>query len=352
MPFIRAIILNFLISFLFMTLAHAKLEEIKTKQAINNIRFISKNGKMTYFKNQSGSLKVSFNYQISEIFKSEKYTDFLVTASHSQKKIAISVQKNPHRNNWYFNDSELYISDAGSTKVIKIGMGVNPRFHQNAQFISYYQPLKSLIVIVNLKNLTKSYKIKLLNSSNPYFIPDVYMITPNDVVYTDNNSKGHSAVLMYSLFDKSFETIYKSQEKSKKLEICIYNDAAIIGEFPYNLLGKNSSLTKIDLFNNLKFQNSEIIYSTPFADIGNMICKGDEIYFIKTSEYQRKIHFKKTDIAVFNLKNNIAKKITDLGDVTQITRMGELILTPYKGQILVVSGKNKVRDDAIKREKP
>lgn len=326
-------------------------EEIKTKQAINNIRFISDDGKTTYFKNQSGSLKYSSNYQVQEIIKADQYADYTVSASPTGKMVAIEKKINPHRYNWFFKPAEILIAKMRAVETTKIGNGLKPRFHQNDQFISYFDPLNSEIIIKNLKNLKKKYSIKVSNRINPYFIPDVHMITPNDVVYTDVNSKGFSAVLMYSILDKAFETIYKSQDTGKKLEVCLNDDAAIIGEFPYELLGKNSSLTKIPLFNNAKFQNAEILYTSPFADMGNMICQKDKIYFIKTSEYQRNIHMKKTDIASFNLKNNIAQKVSDLGDVTQIISMGKMILTPYKGKLLVVVGNNEIVDDTIKRNR-
>ena len=329
----------------------AKYEEIKTKQAINNIRFISKDGKTTYYQNQSGSLKFSSNYQVQEVFNSEDYTDYGITASNDEKMVAIEVKANPHRNNSFLKSAEIYIANMKDKKTRKIGYGVSPRFHQKNQFLTYFDPQNSLIRIQNLSNFKKSYEIKISNRSNPFFIPEVYMITPNDVIYTDHNSKGFSAVLMYSLFDKAFETIYKSQDTGKKLELCLNGDNAIIGEFPYDLLGKNSSLTKIPLFNNAKFSKSEILYTSPFADLGNMICKSDKIYFIKTTEYQRKIYFKKTDIAVFNLKNNIAKRLTEIGDITQILSIGKMLVTPYKGKLLVISGSNELIDDEIKRNK-
>lgn len=344
MLFIKILLL---ISFSF-NITHAALEEIKTKQATTNLRYISSDGKYTYFTNKSGALKFSHNYNITTLISAEEFTNYSIVTDENQNWIAIEKMVNPHRKNWFFNDAEILISKLASTSTEFIGRGINARFHQQAKFLSFFKPHENEIHIVNLENKKKNYIIKLTNQKNPYFIPDVFMVTPNDVVYTDINSKGHAAVLLYSLFDKTFETIYKSSEISKKLELCIYQDAALIGEFPFNVLGKNSSITKVDLYNNLKFQNSTILYSSPFADIGNMVCFKDSIFFIKTKEYQRKIGFKKTDIAKFDLKSLQLKMISDKGDLLQLTRMGDMILTPYKGKLLVVEGENKILDDTIK----
>ena len=53
------------------------LPVLKTKQSLNNIRFISSDGKLTYFQRRSGDLQLSKNYLNYEIYESLKYLRLL-----------------------------------------------------------------------------------------------------------------------------------------------------------------------------------------------------------------------------------------------------------------------------------
>lgn len=328
------------------------LPELITKQSLNNIRYISKQGNITYFQNTSGALKFASNYKVKEVKKSLAGTHFLVSASSDEKWLAVERKWNPHRNLIFPEDNNLYIGKFQGEKITKVGRGTDLNFHQNNLFFSFFDPEEREINLLKTAGFEKFKKIKIADSSSILFKPLVFMPTPNDLIYTDINIKGRTAVLIYSLALKKFETIYKTQEPARKLEVCYLKDHLIIGDFAVTGLNKSSRIIKVDLYNNPNYVKSELIYSSDVTDIGNLVCHKKNLYFIKTVGLNENLNTLKTEVAKIELETKKLEILTKLGNVNQLMVLGSYVLAPYRGKYLIVEGAKILTDDSIKKVVP
>ena len=100
------------------------LPELLAKQAVNNIRFLTKDGKFTYYQKRSGSLIFSTNYKVQEIIKSEIGTTYTLFGSSSRKKIIILQNPNFHNFLSIRAKEKIYIVNYGENVPVEVGMGV------------------------------------------------------------------------------------------------------------------------------------------------------------------------------------------------------------------------------------
>ena len=178
------------------------------------------------------------------------------------------------------------------------------------------------------------------------------MPTASDVVYTDINSKGISAIIIYSLPLKKFETIYKAKVPGHKLEVCYQGDHLIVGDFARTGLENSSHILKIDLYNNPDYIKTKVIYTSPITDIGNMVCRDKNLYFIKSTNFDEELNTPKTEIAKLNLDTEKLEILSNLGDITQLMLFGSYILAPYRGKYLIIKGPKQLVDDSLKKVVP
>lgn len=321
--------------------------KLATKQAIENIRYITKDGKFTYYHNQSGQLLLSSNYSFHILDKDKRNTQYFVSASRAEKKVVIEKIESPHSNLNNNKLNSIFISDLGSKKLNLIGNGVNPKLHLEDTWISYYNPLKKEITLQSLidKKLIKN--IKLLNSINPYFVPAVLIISPTDFMYTDINKNGHEALLSLSSGSKSIKPVYKSRFAGSRINTCKMNDKIIVGEFPNTYLKRTTQIVSIEIYNNENYKNFNLIYSSELPDIGNMKCFNKSIYFIKTYNTLEKINFRQTDVVKVELKDSKLSRLTRNKNLTQLFVMANSVLSPSGKDFLVIEGKSTIQDDSI-----
>ena len=64
--------------FVYFSAQATQLPTLKAKQSLDNIRFISKDGKYTYYQRRSGNLQVSTNYSNEEVLDGEKHTEYFI----------------------------------------------------------------------------------------------------------------------------------------------------------------------------------------------------------------------------------------------------------------------------------
>ena len=265
-----------------------ELPKLLTKQPLEYIRFISDDGKITYYQKKSGSFQFSTNYDYAKLLEFDSDTIFYTQVSDQKKKVLIEV-------------SEINFTQISSAKSNKV--------------------------------------IKLSKKNNPFFKPHKRMINPTDVIYTDINSSGVSALLFHSFTDDKTQTIFKSKSKGTKLEICLVQDSIYLGEFPLDGVNLGSTIYKIDLYNNQGFQKKSIIYESTLPDLGQMLCDQENIYFIKAREYYQKSNIKITDLAQINLKTLQLNFLSELKFVTQVLKMDSLILIPFRDDYYIAKGK-------------
>ena len=89
MRFIDGMITFILLMIPTLSLAKSKLPILMTKQAIDNIRYLSDDGKTTYFQNESGELWHSKNFRNKRLLKLKKRTQFLVYTSNTKRRVAV-----------------------------------------------------------------------------------------------------------------------------------------------------------------------------------------------------------------------------------------------------------------------
>ena len=70
------------------------LPELLTKQAVSNIRFLSQDGKFTYYQKRSGSLLFSTNYKVQEVIKGEIGAEYTLFTTPNRFKIAVAQNNN------------------------------------------------------------------------------------------------------------------------------------------------------------------------------------------------------------------------------------------------------------------
>ncbi|MDP7318989.1 MAG: hypothetical protein QF441_00195 [Bacteriovoracaceae bacterium] len=336
---------------LFSISIQAEVAQLQTKQDISKIRYISSDGKFTYYQKNSGELQLSTNYNFTTLLKKPKLTQYNLFTSPKESVLIIEAIEQYYSNQGLRKNNTVYTSAVGEQeKVEKIGNGRSPKLHLDDNWISFYQPQKGNIVFHNLSAKIPSKKITLTNKINPYFIPTVGMITPNDIIYTDLNLKGLSALIQYSFIEKKFSTIYKAKSPGTKIEFCRYQNKLIVGEFPHSGVESKSSIRVIPLFKNKNYQNQSVIYTNGLNDIGNMVCKKNKVFFIRTNEYHPQINKGDTDIYSLDIESKKIKRQTNFKNVTQIIPMGNLILTVEKGKYYIVEGNQKLINDQIKED--
>lgn len=317
-----------------------ELPKLLTKQPLEYIRFISDDGKITYYQKKSGSFQFSTNYDYAKLLEFDSDTIFYTQVSDQKKKVLIEVSKNQHKKLDPMKNNDLYIGDYGSqNSPLKISQGVSARLELKDTWVSSFNLKESEINFTQISSARSNKVIKLSKKNNPFFKPHKRMINPTDVIYTDINNSGVSALLFHSFTDDKTQAIFKSKSKGTKLEICLVQDSIYLGEFPLDGVNLGSTIYKVDLYNNQGFQKKSIIYESTLPDLGQMLCDQKNIYFIKAREYYQKSNIKITDLAQINLKTLQLNFLSELKFVTQVLKMDSLILIPFRDDYYIAKGK-------------
>lgn len=312
------------------------LPELLTKQSVNNIRFLTKDGKFTYYQKRAGSLVYSSNYKAVDILKSNIGTTYTLFATPARKKIA--VLQNPYFHNFYSLRAKenIYLLDYGETVPREVGVGTSPTLLLNDSWLSYYDPYSKILNFENTTNAALKFSIKLNNRINPYFTPQVIMSDDNTVYYTDLSEAGIYGVLEFKRNTAVSEIIYKAPNPMMRVEICLNQDQLILGTFGIHFSKNGSTISKAPL--PLKnFEKRESIYTSEFNDLGHMVCDFDQnnIAFIQGSGKLTSPNF---DIASLNTDT---KKITPMSEkktISNIINMDGILLTQEKGKYFIVKG--------------
>lgn len=313
--------------------ARIVLPELLTKQAVNNIRFLSKDGKFTYYQKRSGSLLFSTNYKVQEMLKSDIGTNYTIFASPARKKMVILQNTNFHNFYSLRAKEKIYLVNYGETITREVGMGTSPNLLLNDSWISYYDPYTKILHFENTTNAALKFSIKLNNRLNPYFVPKVVMSDDNTVYYTDLSEMGIYGVLEFKRNTSQSEIIYKAPSAMMKAEICLNNDQLILGTFGIHFSKMGSSISKAAL--PMKdFSKRENLYMSELNDLGHLVCdfEKDNIAFIKNTGNAS------YDIANLNTND---KKITILSEkktISNIINMDGTLLTQEKGKYYIVKG--------------
>ncbi len=317
--------------------AKSELPILTTKQDIKNIRFISEDGKFTYYQRGNGSLQFSTNYEVKEVIKLKAQTHFNLLVTPDKKHVLVEAYETFHDYLAARSNAKIYLIKYGTASIQEVGEGKMIGLHLNDQWFSYYNSFTHELILQSTLSSSLKHTIQLANLRNPYFSPEVIMIDNDTILYTDINKEGIPGVLRYKLNASKVDLIYKSEHLNTALEICL-SDKAYLMSYGLDPLFKGTTISKIDL-KNLNISKKPI-YTSAENDIGNLICQLDKenLYFIKTTrEADGKITY---DAAEFNLEKKRSQKISDILFASSLIKMDKLLLLPYQDKFYILKGKN------------
>jgi len=342
--------LFYIMSIFYLSSLQAKivLPELLTKQSIDNIRFLSQDGKFTYYQKRSGSLIFSTNYKVQEVLKGDIGTQYTLFATPEKKKIVILQNLNYHNFYSLRAKEKIFLLNYGESLPKEIGLGSTPSLLLNDSWLSYYDLYSRTLNFENTTNSPLKFSIKLNNRINPYFIPQVLMSDDNTIYYTDLGENGFIGLLQYKRNSSKSELIYKADTAMVKVEICLLNNNLAMGIFSIHSANKGSSisLTQLPLTN---LDKREIIYKSESNDLGHMVCnfEKDKIIFIKNYGLASNPSY---DIASLNSTTKELTQLSELNTITNIVNMDGILLTQDKGKIYVVKGDTDLKSiDSLKK---
>ena len=316
-----------------------QLPVLKTKQSIKNIRYISQDGKVTYYQKSSGQLQYSTNFDFVNVMNGAKNSNYVLTVSEKHQKLGIEVVENPYKDfNWQ-RDHDLYLTGyKKNEKPQKIGEGTSLAFHQDPGVITYFKPSRRAIVV---KRGETEKRIKIVNDNNPFFIPQVIAISPSDIIYTDINKEGYHAIILYNLLDQSFEVLYKAKYLSMDIKICRHKDFLVAGLAPNAGYEVGTKIIMTPLFRGGMAKNWDQLYASNTPDILNMACRGEYVYFLKTKSMNGDLNLLKSSIYKLKLdyeKRHQPEEMAYFEKATSLFELGNLLITSVNGKYYIVDG--------------
>jgi hypothetical protein len=326
-------------------------EKLLTKHAVDAIRYIDGDGRVAYVRKRPGVLGIVSSFRSEEFVSETPQSDFLVTASSVKKKVIVEIIKNQHTVFNIMRSNKLMVFNWGETKGKEIGSGLSSRLHIADEWLTYYQPEKTALMVKNLVT-EKQYEIKLTSKANPYFIPEITMVASDLIVYTDINDQGLSAVISYNLLTKKSEVLYKSSQTGTRMELCKQENYLALGEFPYEGVTRGSKIMTLPVQTTFNLGGFTTLYESKEQDLGNMVCLDDGIYFIKTLNQNPDLGLKTTDAVKVNIKTGALIQKTNLGTANQLINMDGRVLLPHRGSFYVLEGEYNLSSDTLKTPNP
>ncbi len=328
-------------------LVETKLPLLLTKQSIFNLRWVSLDGEKTYYQRSSGDLILSTKYRVIEILKGKENTNYNIHTTRHRKTIVFTKDESFH--NWLGirHPKEIYISNFKSEKKPEfIGKGIKPKLHLEDKWISYFDPLGRVIHLINSKHNVLRLKIKLRNTHNPYFVPEVSMIDKDTVIYTDLNTKGQTGVLIYKKLLKKVEPSMKVSDVREKVEFCNNGQELIIGVFGTSISKQGSQIYTLPI-KDLNFKKLTSIYKSKLNDIGNIECDHDEKIFYFSKNITPKNKKQLYEIAKIDIKTKKVEIVSDLTYATELINLDGRLLIQHRGNYYVLKGEENLRKDDI-----
>tara|TARA_B100000925_G_scaffold221073_1_gene169868 strand:- start:11577 stop:12629 length:1053 start_codon:yes stop_codon:yes gene_type:complete len=317
-----------------------KLQSIETKQVLSNLRYISKDGKITLYQKSNGELSISKNYKIKVLLTGKKYTNYQIIEG-SEGFLLISMDEkylsliNPSKN------KQIYLLDLKNLKLKKIADGSSPKLHLADAWFSYYKAKQKKIIFSKLTMPPKEISITINTGLNPFFVPKREILDDQTIIFTDMNERGEVALLK-SMQGKT-SVIKKYPSLFMRLEICQNQKKVLIGEFNFS---KENPSSKILYLKNKKIDEANPLYSSNESDLGKINCTFNEekIYFLKSFPNENLIQ---SELVEFDFKTKSISQLTNEKFVHQYFPMGSRLFASINGQQLLVIGKKELNDDRL-----
>lgn len=310
---------------------------LATKQDPSNIRYLTKDGKYTYYQRRSGDLLLSTNFNVSEVLKSEMGTQYTVLSQANSNWMVINQINNYHRSYDPRLAAKIYRNKKGETSTVELGSGVASQMHLGGSWVSFYEPYTRLISFKSLDNPQIGFNILTSSKLNPFFFPDASLIDEKNVLYVDMNEKGESALINFDRTSGKSKVLFKPEGVERRLELCSAFDKTFLGAFPYQQAGGASEIWEVDAAKGL----TKPIYTSSLPDIGHLICDHTEgkIFFSKAFKLGKAIRH---DIYSLDVKTSQLEGVSDLRYATQLINHDGLLLIPFQGKYYVPLGQKQL----------
>lgn len=335
---------------LFSTCAFASLPKMLTKIPLASIRFISNDGKITLYQKSSGALALATNYNTDDILKLKEYTQFNANSIIGSDYITIEADQNYNSHNDALKNKDLYLIKRKELKPVKVGSGKDLVLHLKGSFYSFFDARGKSIKVATTKERKILDEIRISSKLNPYFSPETLMIDANTFIYTDINEKNLSGVLYYNRSNKIIKPLFKSAEDGTRLEICLYKNNLIIGEFSYNGINRGSNIYKMKATGNIMKNSIDRIYSSESTDIGHLTCSENQVYFIKDFGSNGPINNRISELISLDINTKKFRQLSNLKKVFQVVQMDGRVLIPVSENLYVVEGSNNFKNDQLEKE--
>ncbi|MBY0516731.1 MAG: hypothetical protein K2P81_07480 [Bacteriovoracaceae bacterium] len=336
--------------FIFSTSAWARIElpRFAAKQALENIRFMTVDGRITYNQKRSGALAFATSFRTIDILENPQGTNYYITASSYRKKMVIEVEKEWHRNLDLTKNNELLIGTFAGTQFLPIGAGRAPRLHLDDDWITWFDAKEKVIHVHFLRVKDRHYVIKLNPKLNNFYIPEVVMLNPETIMYTDINDKGFAALLSYNIISQKLTVIKKSEVSGTRMELCRFGNYIAMGEFSFDDANRGSSIQVLAWKDKPNLAGFTNLYRVSDNDIGNMVCGKDNVWFVKTMSEDRKLNIRQTEAVSLEINTSKITMRSELERVTNIIEMDGRILLPFREDIFVLEGPAGANNDVLK----
>lgn len=330
-----------------LSLQAAELPRFLTKHSPETLRYISMDGRYAYVQKKAGVLGLVSSFRSTDFLSEANTNDFAVKSSRFKLRLAIESVPNAFDEMSLIKNHKIYVVDYGNTQTREIGMGRGARLHLRDEWMTFYDMFEKKIMIVNLVT-QKRFEIKLSKKANPFFIPDVEMVSSRSVVYTDINEQGFSAMVNFDLTTSSSTIMYKSSQTATRLELCQHEGYLGVGEFPYEGVDRGSKISMVPVTDSTNLAGLQTIYTSVEQDIGNMVCLPNWIYFVKTMNQDKQLNFKVTEAVKLELKTQNIEAKTSIKAVAQLIEMDGRVLIPFRGEFFVLEGQSNIGEDSLK----
>lgn len=333
--------------FLSFSLSAAELPRFLTKHSAESLRYISIDGRYTYVQRRPGVLSLITSFKNVDFLSESQGNDFNVRSSRFKTRMTIESIPNTHVVMSLLKNHKIFVVDYGNTAAREVGLGRSPRLHLRDEWITFYNIQTKIIHIQNLLT-QKKFEIKTSTKDNPFFIPEVEMISDRAVVYSDINDQGYSALVSYDLQTLQSNIIYKSPQTATRIELCQHEGYLGIGEFPYEGVSRGSKIQTININSIVNLSGYQTIYESVEQDIGNMVCRPHMIYFVKTLAHNKVLNEKTTEVVKLEIKTQNIEAKSNLKHVTQIIEMDNRVLIPFRGELYVLEGTSNLGTETLK----
>lgn len=325
------------------------LPELLTKQSLDNIRYISDDGKTTYFQKRSGSLHLTYLFNTYDLLSLPANTQYTLKVTSHKKKVLVSAYKNYLTNHAFNAEADVYVGEFNSKNLSLIGKGTKATLHLLDNWVSFYHPKSKEIELKEIGNDKNSFTVKLKNKVNPYFEPLVLMTNEQTIVYTDLTSEGYTIAYKIDRRDGQIVALIRTNYPGMKIEMCLKDKKIYWGQFSLGDTAHGSGIFVTEIDSLMKLNKQDLIYSSPRNDLGHIICEtnDEKLYFISATNKESEINIKSTEATEIDLKTKEVKVLSQIGDATQLIRLDNRVLIPYRGKLLVVKGEANLKSDDL-----